>query len=401
MKRYFYLFLGTFTTCICGLMYNWTVFSSIVQQDLAVSNGAVTNVFAVCQMFFTIGGMISGFFYYKLNYKPAMLIASIMMGLGLYCTSRVTSIALIYVFYSFLFTISAGFIYKNLLTAVLTWFHDQPGLASGILLMGTGLTAFVFNVPSTLCIQKIGWRNTMIVIAIIAFTFSLISALFIAPKRERVNQIKTPNKIEEIDESKQISTGQMIKTKKFWIYFIWSTLMLAGCTAISGNAVNCGTSFGISPTLAATLTMIISLFNSISRVFYGMIYDKRGRKTTMLISTSLYVFSIILLFTAFTTKSTLILSVCYVLIGLTFGSVPTVSSIYILKTFGKKYYPSNFSVQGLYTLCSSFVGTMFFSFLYQQTHIYSFSYSFLIGYAIIIVILYKLLNMTLKKEGIE
>lgn len=53
---------------------------------------------------------------------------------------------MIYVCYSVMLA-GAGFAYKALLTSVMTWFNDKPGLASGILVMGAGLTAFVFNVP--------------------------------------------------------------------------------------------------------------------------------------------------------------------------------------------------------------------------------------------------------------
>ena len=69
MKRYLYLIVGTISMCIYGLMYNWTVFSYPVQQSIGITESAAANVFSICQIFLTIGGLVSGFLYYKINYK--------------------------------------------------------------------------------------------------------------------------------------------------------------------------------------------------------------------------------------------------------------------------------------------------------------------------------------------
>lgn len=393
MKRYLYLIIGTISMVIYGLMYNWTVFSLAVQTDLAASTATIANVFSLCQVFITLGGMVSGFLYYKINYRLSMIITSFMMGIGLFMTSRVTSPWMIYLFYSFGYTFAAGFAYKSLLTTIVRWFDDKPGLASGILLMGAGLTAFVFNVPMSLLIEKIGWRSAMAVLSLLSLLITMICALIV-----KQAEIQEDTEVKEVNDENQISTRQMLLTKKFWFYFIWSVLLLAGCTALSGNAVNCGISFGITATTAASLSMIISLFNSTSRVFYGMLYDKKGRKVTMGFATCFYVFSITLLFIAFLTNSSFLLSCSFIFIGLTFGAVPTVSNAYILKIFGSKYYPSNFAIQQLYSLFASVAGTMMFSIFFTKTQTYSSSYTFLIIYAAIAVVLYFALNRLFRKD---
>ena len=379
MKRYFYLGLGSLAMCVFGLMYNWTVFSPAVSAQLNVSAASVANVFSVCQICVCAGGVLSGFIYYRVPFRASMLIASLMIGVGLFLTSRADQVAMIYACYSVLFSLGAGFAYKALLTTVMTWFNDKPGLASGVLVMGAGLTAFVFNVPTSLIIESLGWRTAMLLLALIAFVLSLVVSLIVRPR----GIVRKAGKLEEGEEEGQDSTGQMMKSTRFYVYFIWSVLVLAGCSSLTGTAVSCGISFGISATMAATLSMIISLFNSVSRVFYGIIYDKIGRKTAMGIATTLFIIAVIILYCAFTLGSTALLAVSFIFVGLSFGAVPTISSAYILTTFGKKYYPSNFSIQGTYTLFSPFLGTMLFSALFTATQSYPLSYSYLIEYALI------------------
>lgn len=391
MKRYFYLGLGSLAMCVFGLMYNWTVFSPAVSVQLNVSAASVANVFSVCQICFCAGGVLSGFIYYRVPFRASMLIASLMIGVGLFLTSRADQVAMIYACYSVLFSLGAGFAYKALLTTVMTWFNDKPGLASGVLVMGAGLTAFVFNVPTSLIIESLGWRTAMLLLALIAFVLSLVVSLIVRPR----GVVRKAGKLEEGEEEGQVSTGQMMKSTRFYVYFIWSVLVLAGCSSLTGTAVSCGISFGISATMAATLSMIISLFNSVSRVFYGIIYDKIGRKTAMGIATTLFIIAVIILYCAFTLGSTALLAVSFIFVGLSFGAVPTISSAYILTTFGKKYYPSNFSIQGTYTLFSPFLGTMLFSALFTATQSYPLSYSYLIAYALIALGLFFGLNRLL------
>lgn len=395
MKRYIYLFIGTIAMTIYGLMYNWTVFSPQVQIDLQVSASALANVFSICQIFLTLGGLVSGFIYYRVNYRLSMIITSIMMGAGLLITSYSSNALTIYLFYSFCFTFGAGYAYKSLLTAIMTWFPDKSGLASGILLMGAGMTAFIFNVPMTYLIELFGWRTAMVILAIISFIITFTAALVISPTENKVTNNESYKELESIND---IPTNVMLKSNKFWMYFIWSILIMAGCTTIIGNAVSCGISFGISATVAAGLSMIISLFNSVSRIFYGYIYDVMGRKITMGIATLFFAFSVTLLFIAFYLSSTVLLSISFIFIGLTFGAIPTISNIYILKTFGTKYYPSNFSIQYLYSLFSSFAGTMLFSAFFSMTQVYSQSCLFIIIYAICAVILFVRLNTVLAKN---
>ena len=391
MKRYFYLGLGSLAMCVFGLMYNWTVFSPAVSAQLNVSAASVANVFSVCKICFCAGGVLSGFIYYRVPFRASMLIASLMIGVGLFLTSRADQVAMIYACYSVLFSLGAGFAYKALLTTVMTWFNDKPGLASGVLVMGAGLTAFVFNVPTSLIIESLGWRTAMLLLALIAFVLSLVVSLIVRPR----GVVRKAGKLEEGEEEGQVSTGQMMKSTRFYVYFIWSVLVLAGCSSLTGTAVSCGISFGISATMAATLSMIISLFNSVSRVFYGIIYDKIGRKTAMGIATTLFIIAVIILYCAFTLGSTALLAVSFIFVGLSFGAVPTISSAYILTTFGKKYYPSNFIIQGTYTLFSPFLGTMLFSALFTATQSYPLSYSYLIAYALIALGLFFGLNRLL------
>lgn len=391
-KRYLYLAIGTIAMTVYGLMYCWTVFSPFVQTYLQVHVSKVSNIFSFCQIGFCLGGLFGGFTYYKLNYKISMVIASCMMFLGLYIASRANSIMVIIIGFSVMYNFMAGFAYKTVLTAVLSWFKDKPGLASGVIVMGAGLTAFMFNTPLSKMIQQTDWQSTMITLACITGILSILSALFIKPQDKVVNKKSTTS------ETEQVTTQEMMKDSRFYVYFCWSVLLLAGCSSISGTAVNCGLSFGMNHTTAAKLTMIISLSNSLSRIFYGLAYDKFGRNTAMLIATGSFSIAVFLLGIAFVSTSYLLLGIAFLFFGISFGGIPTISSAYILTTFGSEYYPSNFSIHGLYSLFSPFLGTMVYSKLLVITTGGMLAYGYLPIYAVITFVLLMVLNKIIEKR---
>ena len=381
--------------CTYGLMYNWTVFSSSIQNSVGCSIASASMVFSFSQISFCSGGLISGFLYRKLNFSRSMIFAAFMIGSGLLLTSYGTDIRLMYLTYSVMLNLGAGFAYKSLLTAIIAWFPDNPGFASGVLLMGTGLSAFVFNLPTTYAISIMGWQNSMRLVSIIAFTTSLLAALIIKQNQDDLQSMSIE------DDDSDVTTKNMLHSSKFYIYFAWSILLLAGCTSISGNAVLVAKSVGVTVSIAAILSMVISLFNSLSRVAYGIIYDKKGRQMAMTISTVLFALAIASLFIVFVAGITEFIFVAYVFIGLSFGAIPSISSTYILKTFGKKYYPSNFSIQGTYSLFSSILGTTLFGVLYSQTNTLSLSFSYLIIYAVLAFVLLLILNQIFKKNSVQ
>lgn len=392
-NRNLVLTIGTISMIIFGLMYNWTVFSRPVSESLNTSVASTTLVFSICQISFCFGGVLSGFLFKKLPYQPSMIVGACLIGAGLFLTSMAKNIILVYLTYSLMFNFSAGFCYKNLLTTVIRWFKDKTGFATGVLLMGCGLSAFVSNLPMTYLIEIVGWRSAMKVLALLAFGISLISAIYITPCKEE-KEITTESIISELKE--QVTTKDMVKDSRFYLFFLWTILILAGATTLSGNSVTLAIGFGMSASFGAMLSMVVSLTNSMSRIAYGVIYDYKGRKIAMVMCTLIFVLSITFLNIFIYTKITLFLVLAMIFIGLCFGGIPSIASTYILKTFGNENYPSNFSIQGLYSLFASQLGTTLFGVIYANTNSYEKALSILLIYAILTVGLYILLNKILE-----
>ena len=394
-RRYLYLALATVAMLMAGIMYNFTVFTEAIASDFGVEASTVSLVFSLSQVCFFLGGLTLGFIYRK--FKPQVLgtIASLLMTAGLYLSSRTTAIWQLLLTYSILMNFSAGCIYKGVLAAVVPWFADNLGVATGIMMMGAGLTAFVFNVPVSKLITATNWRFAMMILSLVSMVLTVIPALVIQTKQDVPVKRKAEEK-EVKNEEGEYTTAQMLKTSQFYVFFIWTVMLLAGCTSITGNSVGLSRSIGLETSKAAVVSTVISVSNAISRIAYGRIYDKKGRKMAMGITTMFFVIGACALHLALTTNAMAVLIIAFVAIGFSFGGVPTIASTFVLRTFGRKNYASNFGVQGSYSLFSPLFGTTTFSLLYKLTGNYQKSYLQILLYAATSLIMYLVLNKTMQ-----
>ncbi|MBQ7117793.1 MAG: MFS transporter, partial [Clostridia bacterium] len=97
--------------------------------------------------------------------------------------------------------------------------------------------------------------------------------------------------------------------------------------------------------------------NGLGRIFTGALFDSLGRRITMLTA------NIITILAAGVTLAAVYLSsipLCIIglcLTGLSYGSCPTVSSAFVSAFYGKKHFPTNFSVINFNLIFASFIAT--------------------------------------------
>ena len=75
----------------------------------------------------------------------------------------------------------------------------------------------------------------------------------------------------------------------------------------------------------------------------------------------------------------------YIFLGLCFGSVHPISAAYTLQSFGPKYYSENYSIQGLFSIISTFTGPLFLGYLYAMLNSYFSTYLVLVIFGVMTV----------------
>ncbi len=382
MNRWIYAIAGVVVLLLAGLVYAWSVLAGPIAAYTGFDTGAMSLTFTITMSFFCVGGFVGGLLNKKVNVRINLIVSGVIFLIGFFIASRTTpaSIAPLYIGFGVLAGFASGLAYNAVMSTISRWFPDKQGLISGILLMGFGLSSFIIGKIYAAVTPADGsdlWKSTFVIFGVILLVILVIGCIFFVkpepgykpagmkePVEKKVSKIKKEDGID-------VPATVMLRRPAFWLYFIWAIALSAAGLALLSQArgivlnIDSNTPDGT----VATVVGLISIFNGIGRILFGGMYDKLGRKWTMLIADFAFVIFIAVLLLALLTKSFPIVVVAYILGGLAYSAITPTNSAFINAFYGSTHYPVNFSMINLNLIVASFSSTIAGN-LYQSTQSY-------------------------------
>ena len=187
-------------------------------------------------------------------------------------------------------------------------------------------------------------------------------------------------------------TGQMIRRISFWLAFLCIVCLSAVGNTVISFAKDLALSVGAQAALATTLVGVLSICNGLGRIAIGALFDKLGRKRTMLLANCLTILAAGITLLAVLVKSLPLCVAGLCLTGFSYGAGPTISSAFTSAFYGTKYFPLNFSVMNFNLMGASFMATAA-SGLLESTGGYVGPFLLLLALAVVSLVL----NLCIKK----
>ncbi len=393
LNRWVYAIVGVVVLIFAGLVYAWSVLASPIAASTGWQPDSMSITFTIAMSFFCIGGLIGGILNGKINVRINVIVAAVLFLIGFFITSRTTSLAMLYIGFGVFSGFASGLAYNAVMSTVSKWFPDKQGLISGILLMGFGLGAFIIGKIYTAYTPEgpeiEAWRSSFLVLGVIIFVVLLVGSIFFVKPGSDFNpggQTAVKKKVSRFkEEGIDVGPSVMLRRPAFWMYFIWAIALSAAGLALVAQASNIITKQvapSTDPGTVATVVGLISIFNGIGRIIFGGMYDKFGRKITMLTADCAFVVFIAALILAIVSKSFPILVISYILGGLAYSSVTPTNSAFINAFYGATHYPVNFPMINLNLIIASFSSTIAGS-LYTATGSFMSTCFMIIGLVIV------------------
>ena len=287
--------LLTSSTC------NWTV-------------PTVTHIFETFIAMLGISAAIWGGWLERAGPRKAGFIAALCWGGGLMIGAIGVSIHqlwLVYLGCGFLGGIGMGLGYITPVSTLIKWFPDRRGMATGFAIMGFGGGALIGSPLAVWLMAHFanngvpGVASTLMILGVIYFVVMTIGAFGfrVAPAGWRPAGWTPPTATgKAMITHRHVHLNEAWKTPQFWL--IWGVLCMnvtAGISVISMASpmlqeVFGGRLLGLDPqatlsdaqkaaivAAAAGLVGLISLFNSLGRIFWASLSDYMGRKNTYFI----------------------------------------------------------------------------------------------------------------------
>ena len=385
LNRWVYAIAGVIVLLFAGLVYAWSVLSTpIAAEFTAWTKAQLSLTFTLVMIFFCIGSLLCGLLSGRLSAKNAVRLGAALFLAGFFLASRCHSPLTLYLGFGVLCGLGSGLSYNAVMSTMVRWFPDKPGLISGVLLMGFGGGSFLIGklyqawTPADVG----GWRISFlvlgavcfVVLAVCSFFFVAPGADFTAPAGRGGRAVAAP-----LEDCKPTV---MLRRPAFWLFYVWAIAVSAAGLALISQASGIVWEISADQTASsvATIVGLISICNAVGRVLFGGVFDKYGRSLSMQLVNVLFVAASGVLLAALGSRSVPLVIAGFMVGGLAYAGVTPSCSAFCRAYFGPTHYPVNFPLIVSNLIFASF-GSTISGALYDASGSYNSTFFLIIGLA--------------------
>jgi MFS family permease len=355
-----------------GTIYSWSVFRLPLEHLFGwttFESGLPFTIFlAAFGLTMPVAGRIMG----KLGPKKTALIGAALVGLGWILAAFVkltpTPLAFMLFFYGVLAGIGVGLVYGVPIAVSSKWIPERKGLATGITILGFGLSPLITAIVAAYLIEAIGVLQTFLYLGV---SFTILLVLLSLPLKfpSSKRQPASPTGAKKTFTYGESTSSQMVRTLTFaglWLTYVFGTT--GGFIAISLSAKYGCDICGLAPALAATATAVFAVFNGIGRPVFGYLCDRVAPRNIAILSFAIIV---IAASTAMRATTVPLYLFSFALLWFSFGGWLAIAPAVTTTFFGLRNVGSNYGIVFTAYGIGAIVGPLASSYIYGVTHSYA------------------------------
>lgn len=383
-KRWLVLVASCIVNICIGTGFAWSVYQTGLLNESVNIFGAQVEASQLALAFTICSGvapipMIAGSGLQKKLRGPRNVIwlGGILFGLGLICTSFISSLAMLYVTYGLLAGFGIAFAYGITIGNTVKFFPDKRGLVAGISTAAYGAGSIIFPPIMQALIGSVGVQSTFLILGIAYTVVILVAACFVSePPEGWVPDGWTPPapKGEVLAKPAVVDKNwkQMLADYRFYLMIIVFTIFATGgLMVVSQGSPMAQAIGGVDAATAATAVSIIAIGNTLGRVIWGWISDKIGRYPALLLMALVVVAGGFFLAAMTESGSYAIFLICALLIAMSYGGSMGVFPALTSDAFGLKNNGVNYGIMFIGFALGGFIGPIIATSLFAATQSYS------------------------------
>lgn len=350
-----------------GIYISYGVFFNPLMETFdwprAAISGASSVAFFITGLFAIVVGRLND----RFGPRILMSIAAFFLGLGFGLMSQVSTLFQLYLVFGLVFGIGLSSVDVIALTTITRWYSLNRGKMTGIVKVGTGAGQFTIPIIASFLIAWTGFQNAFIIMGGGAFVLLMAIAQLLHrdPDIYYASGVGTAGAggaaADAVADTaaaagaggaaaytgiRPVQTAGMdfsraLKSAKLWLLCL-SYLLTAFCLmSIMIHIVPHGRDMGIPPHRAAGVLAAIGAVSMLGRFAGGMLIDRTGSKTIMVISFVLLLFALTWLTLADTLWKLYAFAMVY---GIAHGGFFTAISPIVAELFGIRSHGSLFGI---------------------------------------------------------
>jgi MFS transporter, OFA family, oxalate/formate antiporter len=364
--------------CI-GTVYSWSLFTNSFVAGMGMSTQDATLAFELAIFFLGVGAVIGGRWQDSVGPRTVTIVGILLWGIGVALAGFGTEAFgkwWLYVTYGVIGGLGNGMAYVTPVAMVTKWFPDRRGLGSGMVVMGFGLGAFVFNQivtrldvyraaakpagayvaakaaaikagttfdPTQYALPAGAFHGLMMLFAVSGIVFIVVGGLCAFVLRNPPDGYTVPGAVAAAASSGPSYTPSQVLGMP-QLYGLWLLLFLnvtAGILIISNAAPIYTELTGATPALAGQVYGFLAIFNGLGRFFWGAVSDRIGRAMTY---TVMYLIQAVIFFLMATTGGFVAVGIYFAIVLLCYGGGFGVMPSFNADFFGTKYLGQNYGM---------------------------------------------------------
>jgi len=296
-----YLAIGFVMNLILGAAYAWSVFTKPLKLEFGASDFTAMLPFALALAMFSVGMIFAGRLIDRHGPRKVAIVGGLLVGAGYMLSSLMSltpwPILTLTLTYGVVVGLGLGFAYNPPIPTAVRWFPDRKGLASGVVVMGFGLSA-LFTAPLA---------DYLIASGGVSAAFLVLGGVFLVVLTALGSLLAFPGADWKAPEPKaaskrvwtplaEVETRAVLRTRAFWSAWLLYVLGTAGGFMVIGKAKPIAEEIGLATgALAVAAVQILAVFNSVGRPLFGRLADIQGPRNALFVMYTVLLGSMLIL----------------------------------------------------------------------------------------------------------
>jgi MFS family permease len=168
-------FLSTFT--VFGVAYSFGAFFVPMADEFGSPRSAIALFFSITTFLYFALGVVTGRVSDRIGPRPVLIFGAVCLVAGLVATSQVGDLWVGYLTYGIGVGIGVACAYVPMVATVGLWFDRQRTAALGVAVAGIGVGTLVVVPVAEALIDRRGWRDTYLIMAVGSAVLLLLAAV--------------------------------------------------------------------------------------------------------------------------------------------------------------------------------------------------------------------------------
>ena len=381
-----------------GIFGCFGVFINELENKLGWSRASISGVTSVILLVHGFFSIIVGRSSDRFGPRIVMTICAIVYALGIFLTSRVTSLWQLYLTWGLIAGIGVSAFDVVVLSTIARWFSKTRGLINGIVKAGAGLGHLSMPIIAGALILAKDWRFAFIILALICLVPVVIASQFLRrtpTAKGPLSESNSPSNIDSKSIEKGISLREATTHRQFWFLLIAYSAILFSTYTIQIHIAPHTIDLGNSLTQAAGMLSVIGASSIIGRFGMGVIGDKIGTVKTMMICCA--ILGVTLLCLSFI-KQTWMLYLVLPVYGLGHGGALSIISPLVASLFGTSSHGAIYGVIIFGGTIGGALGPLIAGSIFDRTSSYSIVFLIIAATALVALAFVGTLRPLIAKE---